>query len=553
MSSSRNRFTDIELENKHLAACDDYINYKLLSLEESMKDLENIFEEINRFITLAKIYCSYPNEHNLTKDESAAIYIYMMEISNDSSIYRILNETLHLEDRSKVFPWFGYLKLLHSAISKLPKFQGTIFRGINKDVTMTFEKDQRITWWGITSCSTSIDIISSFLNKSSASTLFHIDCLNGRFISSYTCYSNENEVILMPETILQVVSINPLNHHNKLSIIHLKENNNEELSRSINLISTATISENPRTIDEISIEFQSEHIKTKFQQFGITVAGGNGKGDELNQLSSPLAMFVDSDKSIYIADGRNARIVKWEFNSNTGQIMTDGNENNKLKWPVDIIFDKKNNSFVISDLGHSRIIRSFGQNQKILFSNIDCHGLTIDKNGFIYVCNHRNNEIRRHEHGDTIGELIAGGNGRGNNLNQLNEPRNIFIDEDSSLYISDSLNHRIVKWKKDAKEGIIVAGGNGQGKNLNQLSFPQGVIADHAGQIYVADSSNHRIMRWCEGDKEGEVVVGGNGEGIQSNQLNCPRGLSFDNEEYLYVLDQGNHRIQRYKKRKVRM
>ncbi|CAF0779239.1 unnamed protein product [Adineta steineri] len=222
MSSSGDRFTDIELENKRLPACFGYITWKLLSLEDTMKELQDILQEINRFVKLAKKYCTYPNDHNLTKDESAAIYIYTMEMSDDSCVYRILNQTLRAEDRSKVRPWFGYLKLLHSATSKLPRFKGIVWRGIDKDVTKSFKKGQKITWWSISSCTTSVDVISAFLHKSSSSTLFNIECLNGKLISSYTCYSNENEVILMPGTVFEVVS-NPLSHHGGLNIIHLKE------------------------------------------------------------------------------------------------------------------------------------------------------------------------------------------------------------------------------------------------------------------------------------------------------------------------------------------
>ncbi|CAF4338275.1 unnamed protein product, partial [Adineta steineri] len=104
----------------------------------------------------------------------------------------------------------------------------------------------------------------------------------------------------------------------------------------------------------------------------------------------------------------------------------------------------------------------------------------------------------------------------------------------------------IHEWKYNAKQGQIIAGENGQGKNLNQLSLPHGVIVDDLGQIYVTDSHNHRIMRWCEGKEEGEVVVGGNGKGNQSNQLNLPSGLSFDDEGNLYVPDYLNHRIQKF-------
>ncbi|CAF0773151.1 unnamed protein product [Adineta steineri] len=293
----------------------------------------------------------------------------------------------------------------------------------------------------------------------------------------------------------------------------------------------------------------------QFQQFGITVAGGNGQGQALNQLDYPWGMFIDNDRSIYIADSENHRIVKWELNSNEGQIILSGNgarnQNNQLARPRDLIFDRENNSFIISDLTNNRVIRYFDQNQtsqQIIISNINCMGLAMDRNGFIYLSDPKNHEVRRWKQGDTKGELVAGGNGKGDHLNQLNYPTKIFIGEDCSLYISDQLNHRVMKWREGAIEGIIVAGGKGKGNSLKQLFCPRGVIVDHLGQIYVADSYNDRVMRWREGDEEGEIVVGGSGQGNQSNQLDWPTGLSFDNEDNLYVLDQKNQRIQKYEK-----
>ncbi|CAF1507096.1 unnamed protein product [Adineta steineri] len=223
MSQSGDRFTNIELENKRLPACCGYITWKLLSLQDAMKELQGPLQQIDYFVKEAKKHCSYPNEHNLTKDESAAVYIYTMEMSDDDScVYRVLNQTLRAEDRKKVRPWFGYLKLLHSATSKLPRFKGTVFRGIDKDVTKSFKKGQKITWWSISSCSTSVNVIKDFINKSPSSTLFNIECLNGKSISPYTCYPNEDEVILMPGTVFAVVS-DPLSHHGGLNFIHLKE------------------------------------------------------------------------------------------------------------------------------------------------------------------------------------------------------------------------------------------------------------------------------------------------------------------------------------------
>jgi len=43
------------------------------------------------------------------------------------------------------------------------------------------------------------------------------------------------------------------------------------------------------------------------------------------------------------------------------------------------------------------------------------------------------------------------------------------------------------KWVKNAKEGIVVAGGQGRGNKLNQLDTPQGVIVNEMGDVYVAD------------------------------------------------------------------
>ncbi|CAF4249754.1 unnamed protein product, partial [Adineta steineri] len=164
--------------------------------------------------------------------------------------------TLRAEDQSKVRPWFGYLKLLDSAISKLPTSTGTVFRGIDKNVTKSFKKGERITWWSISSCTASIDVISSFISRSSSRTSFIIECLNGKSLSSYTCNPKEEEVILMPGTIFEVVA-DPLNHHGGLNVIHLKEISNDvEPPRAPNpnssqsnhsTISIATISWNPIT------------------------------------------------------------------------------------------------------------------------------------------------------------------------------------------------------------------------------------------------------------------------------------------------------------------
>ena len=68
----------------------------------------------------------------------------------------------------------------------------------------------------------------------------------------------------------------------------------------------------------------------------------------------------------------------------------------------------------------------------------------------------------RYTIGDKNGIVVAGGNGQGNQLNQLNCPTYLFFDEEQAVYVSDNHNHRVMKWNKGANQGIVVAGGQGK-------------------------------------------------------------------------------------------
>ncbi|CAF3894139.1 unnamed protein product [Adineta steineri] len=303
-----------------------------------------------------------------------------------------------------------------------------------------------------------------------------------------------------------------------------------------------------------SILLNHININTKWRRHGITMAGGNGHGNQLNQLFQPQGIYVDDDdQTIYIADSGNDRIVEWKYGAKNDQVVAGGNGHgngsDQLNEPANVIVDKKNDSLIICDRLNRRVVRWSRQNSRngeTIISNIDCWGLIMDKNEDLYVSDWKKHEVRRWKQGEKEGTIVAGGKGEGNLLNQLNHPTHICVDEHHSVYVSDWRNHRVMKWMKGAKEGIVVAGGKGKGNSLTQLSNPRGVIVDHLGNVYVADMSNERIMRWCEGSTEGSIVVGGNGRGEQSNQFKYPAGLSFDIEGNLYVVDCHNHRIQKF-------
>ncbi len=57
----------------------------------------------------------------------------------------------------------------------------------------------------------------------------------------------------------------------------------------------------------------------------------------------------------------------------------------------------------------------------------------------------------------------------------------MYIDDDQTIYVADTENHRIVEWKSDTINGQIVAGGNEKGNRNDQLDYPTKMIVDNRG------------------------------------------------------------------------
>ena len=53
-----------------------------------------------------------------------------------------------------------------------------------------------------------------------------------------------------------------------------------------------------------------------------------------------------------------------------------------------------------------------------------------------------------------------------------------------------------MRWLKGSKEGSIIVGGNGQGQQSNQLNYPIGLSFDREGNLYVVDLGNDRVAKF---------------------------------------------------------
>ncbi len=91
---------------------------------------------------------------------------------------------------------------------------------------------------------------------------------------------------------------------------------------------------------------------------GTVVAGGNGQGNSLTQLSNPYGVFVDQLDQIYVADSGNDRVMRWCSGAKEGTVVVGANgkgkQSNQFNGPIDLSFDPKGNLYV-SDYNNHRI------------------------------------------------------------------------------------------------------------------------------------------------------------------------------------------------------
>ncbi|CAF1410115.1 unnamed protein product, partial [Rotaria magnacalcarata] len=109
------------------------------------------------------------------------------------------------------------------------------------------------------------------------------------------------------------------------------------------------------------------------------------------------------------------------------------------------------------------------------------------------------------------GVTIAGGNEEGGATNQLYCPRGLFVDDDQTVAIADYMNHRIMQLKNGNTMNVqVVAGGKGAGNGLNQLQYPTDVLIDkETDSLIICDYGNQQVVRWSRrsGTTQGEILI----------------------------------------------
>lgn len=194
----------------------------IVSLEEAIQPLIHLIPTVEQYAYTAKRNCRYPAD-GLSVDESAAILLYDMEWkSGEKSLYVVLEQELRVEpeDYARIKPWFLYLKLLINGLYRLPPVRDIVYRVKLSDVSDQYKTGDIITWFGPSSCTPKLDVLSELFPSSNKRTIFIIKCSSGRKIREHSDFPKEESVFLLPMTRFHVTGTI---HQGDLHIIELAE------------------------------------------------------------------------------------------------------------------------------------------------------------------------------------------------------------------------------------------------------------------------------------------------------------------------------------------
>ena len=271
--------------------------------------------------------------------------------------------------------------------------------------------------------------------------------------------------------------------------------------------------------------------------------GTSGTGDE--QFMQPMDMAVDSDGNIYVVDGINNRVQK--FNSDYEYLLrwgTAGAGDGQFNQPMSIAVDSTGDVYVLDCCNHrvqkfnstGAYITKWGSNGSgnDQFNYPD--GIAVDSSDNVYVSDTGNNRIQKFtSSGGYLAQLGEAGSG----LGQLSTPEGIDVDSDGYVYVVDQGNHRVQKF--DSEGNYELAWGQ-QGTGDQQFAAPVGLAVDEAaGVLYVSDINIDRVQKFTTG---GIYLTNWGEPGSGDGDFNTPSGVDVDADGNIYVADRVNRRIQ---------
>ena len=270
----------------------------------------------------------------------------------------------------------------------------------------------------------------------------------------------------------------------------------------------------------------------------FTVAGGgtdDGRPATVASLRNPLGVAIDGSGNLFVADESDAVVRR--VSADTG------------------IIDRYAGT-------HSPGFSGDG-GPATLALLLAPAAIALDRRGNLFIADASGCRIRKVDAASGAITTVAGngaagfsGDGGPATAASVNHPLGIAIDTSENIYLCDSRNDRIRRI--DGSTGLIStlagngsAGFSGDGGPATLASFrfsdpapaePPGVAVDAAGNVFVADRDNHRIRRIDAGSGIVTTVAGngatgysGEGDAATRASIGRPSGITVNGDGDLFI------------------
>ena len=341
-----------------------------------------------------------------------------------------------------------------------------------------------------------------------------------------------------------------------------------------------------------SIVFPAERsFISNFAGTGVQGFGGDGGPATEARLNGPTGIARGPDGALYICDTGNHRIRKVTTDGKIATVAGTGEPGwsgdggpaaaARLNEPYEVRFDAAGNIFWVERLNHCvrRLDLKSGHISTIAGTGApgfsgdggpatqarlnEPHSIGFDHAGDLYICDVKNNRIRKvvMENGTIStfagsGEKIPVPDGAPLDGAPLNGPRALDFDAQGNLWLALLEGNSMLKLNLSrrtihpaagtGKKGLI---GNGGPAREATLAGPKGLSISRDRMVYLADTENHVIRMVDPGKSTIQLIAGTGtrGDGAGSEPLSCqlarPHGIFVDDDGSIFIGDTEANRV----------
>jgi len=278
-------------------------------------------------------------------------------------------------------------------------------------------------------------------------------------------------------------------------------------------------------------------------------------------LNGPRALGFAEDRTFYVADSRNHRVLHLDQQGNVlhewgtfadGVSIDVANGTFNEPWGIAVGPD---GSVYVTDTWNHRIQKFTSTGQFIrtwgYFGQGEApdafygpRGLAVDPQGRVYVTDTGNKRIVVF---DADGNFITQFGGAGFDPGLFDEPVGIAVDKNGTVYVADTWNQRIQTFLP-IDDGITLSFVPGQqwdvygwfGQSLENKPY---LAVNDAFHVFITDPESYRVVEF---DSSGQVVRtwGEYGDGLSNFGLTS--GIAIDPDGHVWVTDSVFNRILRF-------